>query len=288
MNKTADKLKEFLASNGLSQASIARSIGVSSSRLSQYLRGIYPGDVDPIEAKIEAYITNYLDQSGAGNALDVAETTDLTMVQSTCEEIAVNRGMGAIYGQAGSGKTEAIKAFAAKHPEAVLIETMPMMTVKELLTAILEGLGQKNAQGTVANMINEAAKLFKKSERILLVDEAENLTTKSLEAIRRIHDFSRVPTVLVGTYALIQNLKGRQGELLQLYSRISDKWEMQGLNDEDRAQLFGDLGKHIKRYTSDFRRSANIYKKAQRLAALADETANAQHVAMASNTVILD
>jgi len=282
------ELKQFLAKQGLSQASIARSIGISASALSQYMRGIYTGDVEALEKKINIYIENYHEQSGDDNKMTITQTADLTMVDCTCSEIVINQEMGVIYGKAGTGKTVAIKDWASKHPEAVLVETLPMMSAKELLLTILEALGQRNAQGSTVKLIKDIAKLFKKSERVLLIDEAENLTTKSLEAIRRIHDFSQVPVVLIGTYALIQNLKGRNGELLQLYSRINNKWEMRGLSDDDRQTLFGDLGNHIKRYTDDIRRSVSIFKKAQRLGQLANETLNAQHILMATQTVILD
>ena len=282
------ELKQFLAKQGLSQASIARSIGISASALSQYMRGIYTGDVEALEKKINIYIENYHEQSGDDNKMAITQTADLTMVDCTCSEIVINQEMGVIYGKAGTGKTVAIKDWASKHPEAVLVETLPMMSAKELLLTILEALGQRNAQGSTVKLIKDIAKLFKKSERVLLIDEAENLTTKSLEAIRRIHDFSQVPVVLIGTYALIQNLKGRNGELLQLYSRINNKWEMRGLSDDDRQTLFGDLGNHIKRYTDDIRRSVSIFKKAQRLGQLANETLNAQHILMATQTVILD
>lgn len=281
-------LKKFIAQYDLSQASIARSIGVSGSAISQYMRGKYTGDVEALEKKINTYIENYHEQAGSHENFEVMPTVDLAMIDSTCSEIVINQEMGVIFGKAGTGKTVAIKEWVSKHPEAVLVETMPMMSVKELLLSILEGLGKRDAQGSIFTLIKEIVKIFKKSERVLLIDEAENLTTKSLEAIRRIHDFSGVPVALIGTYALIQNMKGRNGELLQLYSRVNNKWEMRGLGDDDRQNLFGEFGSHIKRYTDDIRRSFNIFKKAQRLSQLASEELNAQHISMAAQTVILD
>jgi len=282
------KLKKFLESQDLSQASVARSIGASSSAISQYMRGKHTGDVYALEKKINTYIENYHEQVDSKANLEIIQTVDLEMISSTLSEIVINQEMGVIYGKAGTGKTAATKKWVQKHPESVLIETDPSLSTKELLLEILKGLGQKNMQGSNRTLLLEAVKLFKKSERVLLIDEAENLTTKSLEAIRRIHDFSGVPVALIGTYALIQNLKGRNGELLQLYSRINNKWEMRGLNDDDRKNLFGDLGSHIKRYANDARRSFNIYKKAQRLSQLANEELNPQHISMAAQTVILD
>lgn len=282
-------LKRFIEENGLTQASVARSIGETPAAISGYITGQYAergGNVEALEAKIKTYIENYAAPKAQG--IKPIETTDFIMVSSTCDEVAVSGGMGAIYGSAGSGKTVAIKAWKKQHPEAVLIETVPMTSVKELLSEILEQLGQKNATGTAVTLVKEIVKLLKKSNRILLIDEAENLTTKSLEAIRRIHDFSGVPVVLSGTYALLQNLKGRNGELLQLYSRISSKWEMQGLNEQDRKALFGELGSVIKRFTTDIRRSVHMHNKAKRLAALANETLGINHINMAANTVILN
>ena len=283
-----NELKQFLAQYGLSQASIARSIGVSGSAISQYMRGKYTGDVEALEKKISTYIENYHEQSGNQDNIEVMQTADLVMIDSTLSEIVINQEMGVIYGKAGTGKTAATKKWVQKHPEAILIETDPSLSTKELLLEILKGLGQKNMQGSNRTLLLEIVKIFKKSERVLLIDEAENLTTKSLEAIRRIHDFSHVPVALIGTYALIQNMKGRNGELLQLYSRVNNKWEMRGLNDDDRQNLFGDFGSHIKRYANDARRSFNIYKKAQRLSQLANEELNGQHILMAAQTVILD
>lgn len=285
------KLRQFIEENGLTQASIARSLGVSPTAISQYLNEVYGekgGDVAALEDKINTYINNYLHKSPTSNELEIVKTDDLKMVDFVCTETASNNEMGCIYGKAGTGKTVAIKAFVSKHPEAVLVESMPMITPKGLLTSILEGLGQREAQGSFESLHKHAVELFKRSQRILIIDEAENLTTKSIETIRRLHDFSGVPVVLSGTYALLQNLKGRRGELLQLYSRINNKHEMIGLTPTDRQTLFGKLGDEIKRYTDDIRRSVSIYRKAAKFASNEDETLNKQHIAMASHMVILD
>ncbi|MBL4774462.1 MAG: AAA family ATPase [Mariprofundus sp.] len=280
-------LEQFMLKHGLSGASIARSLGVSTGLVSL----VKNGKLDKISAevlqKFDDFIANYRTKRIEKNQ-EIVATSDFNMVQFIVEETIVNSEMGAVFGKAGTGKTVAIKDYCEKHPEAVLVETIPMMSVKELLLDILEGQGIKNAVGSQKELFNMIVANFKSSERVLIIDEAENLTTKSLEAIRRIHDFSQVPTVLVGTYALMINLKGRQGELLQLYSRISNKWEMKGLNEADRTTLFGDLGKVIARFTADIRRSMSIYRKAKRYSQMGNETLNVNHIQMATQSVILD
>lgn len=277
-----------MQTTGLSGASIARTLGLSTGTISLVKNDKTESVSEENLQRINDFIDSYQVKSTVKAGSDVVETSDLKMVQFICEETIYSNEMGVIYGNAGTGKTIAAKRFVANRPDAVIIETVPGMSTKSLLIKILDQQGSKNAIGTVEQLLDLAVNNFKKSEQFLLIDEAENLTTKSLEAIRRIHDFSNVPAILIGTYALIQNLKGRQGELLQLYSRISNKWEMKGLNDDDRNALFGDLGQHIRRFTADIRRSMSIFRKAQRFSQLSNESLDVKHIKLATQSVILD
>jgi transcriptional regulator with XRE-family HTH domain len=51
--------KEFLEKNGLTQAQVARSIGMSSGAISQYLKGEYKGNIENLEKKLSDFIKNY-------------------------------------------------------------------------------------------------------------------------------------------------------------------------------------------------------------------------------------
>lgn len=286
MHDISKQLNDFIEQTGLTGASIARSIGVSTGTVSL----VRTGKADQVSSdnlkKFADYIANY------GQKRDTTVTTvatqDLKLAHFTIDEVVISGGMGTILGKAGTGKTEAVKAYADNHPEAVLIETIPSISLKSLLTKILEAQGDKSPVGNAEQLLMAVVENFRRSERVLLIDEAENLTTTNLEAIRRIHDFAGVPVVLVGTYSLLSNLRGRGGDLLQLYSRISEKYKMQGLNDADRDLLFGDMGQHIKKFTQDIRRSCHIYRKAKRISGMTNESLSPMHIKMASNSVILD
>ena len=43
-----EEIKSFLEKNGLTQAQVARSIGMSSGAISQYLKGDYKGNVENV------------------------------------------------------------------------------------------------------------------------------------------------------------------------------------------------------------------------------------------------
>lgn len=280
------KTKDFLKSNGLTQAILARSLGVSTSAISQYLNNLYQGDVEGLESKITDFMNNYTNKDNV-TALDVVQTADLNMAHFILDECIIGNEMAIVYGIAGCGKTTAIKEFIKTHPEAILIEAIPGMQIRSVLSAIYKKVLGVESNSNSETMIVDISNEFKRRESILIIDEAENLTTKTLEAIRRIWDFSQVPTVLVGTPSLLNNLKGRNGELLQLYSRISGMWEFKGLTAEDFKALFGESSEDIKTITSHLRRAVNIYKKAKRFAQMKNEIINAGHIKSASSMVIL-
>lgn len=279
--------KEFLEKNGLTQAQVARSIGMSSGAISQYLKGEYKGNIENLEKKLSDFIKNYnFKDEKSSKSVEIVETKDLTVAKFIIDEAVIGNELAVIYGTAGCGKTTAIKEYVKTHPEAILIEAIPGMQLSSVLKAICE----KASITTLKNseeMIRAISKEFSRRETILIIDEAENLTTKTLEAIRRIWDFSAVPTVLVGTPALINNLKGRNGELLQLYSRVSGKYEFKGLSESDWINIFGEFSESIKEITTHLRRAMNIYKKAQRFAKADNAPMNLGHIKKASAMVIL-
>lgn len=279
------KVKDFLKSNGLTQSNLSRSIGVSTAAVSQFLGGTYKGDVKGLESKINDFINNYSFKDVI-DEIEIVKTHDFVTTHFIIDEAIISKEMAVVYGKAGCGKTTSIKEYIKTHPEAVLVEAIPGMGMKSVLSEICSKIGVQTGKQS-EEMIRDIAKEFSRREAVLIIDEAENLTTKTLEAIRRIWDFSSVPTVLVGTPALLNNLKGRNGELLQLYSRISGKWEFRGLNENDWSALFGEYAEHIKQITTHLRRAMNIYKKATRFASMKNEVLNAGHIKTASSMVIL-
>lgn len=284
-----ENLKDFIDKNGLTQAQIARSIGMSPGTISQYMKRIYKGDVGSLEKKLSDFVKNYnFKDEKASKSVEVVETKDLKMTKHIIDDAVIGNELSVIYGSAGCGKTTAIKEYIKTHPEAILIEAIPGMQLNSVLKAICDKAGITTMKSS-EEMIKAIAREFEsiRRETILVIDEAENLTTKTLEAIRRIWDFSEVPTVLVGTPALINNLKGRNGELLQLYSRVSGKYEFKGLSESDWTNLFGDFSESIKEITTHLRRAMNIYKKAQRFAKAEGVELNLGHIRKASSMVIL-
>jgi len=282
-----DKVMTFLERHGLSQATLSRSIGVSGSAISQYLKGKYKGDVGTLEEKLGNFMKNYNPSSRDQAETRVIATANMQLSHFIINELIVSKKMGAIYGSAGCGKTTMIREFVKTHPEAIVIEAVPGMQMSTVLSEIANKIGVQS-QKNMTRMVKDIAKKLTMQEAVLIVDEAENLTTSTLESIRRIWDFSDTPTVLVGTYALLSNLKGRNGELLQLNSRIARKVEFSPMLEEEWEALFGDVHKEISRITTNLRIAKNLYETAERFAKLKGEEVMAGHIKAVLPTVMID
>ena len=281
------EFRDFMEVHSLKQAHIARSLGVSPSVISQWLKGEYRGDNASLEEKVKAFMRNFSIKKGIEAKEEIKQLKNLKSAHFVMDEAVVLREMAVLYGKPGSGKTVAVKEWVKKHPEALFIEVVPGMSVVRVLKLIAQKLGI-DSSATTDELVLAIAKEFLRRDSVLVIDEAEHLTTNALEAIRRIYDFSKVPVILAGTYGLIKNLKGARGELLQLFSRVNGKWEFRELDSEDMELLFGDFAPVIARYTLHLRRAANLYKKAKRFADMEGEALSAKHIELASSMIFLD
>ncbi len=129
------------------------------------------------------------------------------------------------------------------------------------------------------------AKELKRRDVVIFIDEAEHLSVRALEDLRRIWDFSSCPLILFGTEILLKNLIGKNGELRQLYSRIGGKWHLKGLSEAETNEVFI---KGIHAYTKgNFRSSVKLYKRACRLAELHNVKLDKDIIAQAVSMIIL-
>lgn len=215
------QLKEFMDARGLQQKQAAQMLGVSVATVSLYLKGQYAGDVASLDQKVEEMIARYKEKvSEAKYSSEFVSTLTARRGMDVIKYAHIEGELNVIYGAAGLGKTQMLKQYAKENSGAVLIEVDSSCVPKTLLKRIAKAIGATDT-GTNDTLLEAITAKLKGSERVLLVDEAELLSTRSLEFIRRIHDFTGVGVVLAGMPRLLINLKGKNNELAQLYSRVS-------------------------------------------------------------------
>ena len=218
------KLAEFKAKSGINQTQLARGIGVSPASISMYLNDTYAekgGKYETIEPKIEAFLE--VQESKAQReelVLGFVSTKTTRRISEVMRDAHEAGDTVVIYGQAGLGKTQAVKNYCEKNPAAILIEANPSFTALVLMRK-LAAAAKVGAVGSLNDLFESVSDRLRDSGRLIVVDEAENLPLRALEIIRRLHDDTGCGLVLSGMPRLVANLRGKHGELVQLYSRVS-------------------------------------------------------------------
>lgn len=115
-------------------------------------------------------------------------------------------GLGCFYGKAGLGKTTA-GIYATNTLNACHVEALPFGGLKTLLTMIVTELGLRPRR-LIPDLFDQAAQELAVTSRPLIIDEADHiLSTKTIEAVRHLHDKSGAPVILMGEELLPQRLQ---------------------------------------------------------------------------------
>lgn len=215
-----DNLNRLMARKRYTQSKVAAKTGLSPAVISQYLKGVYNGNIDNVEAAINNFITREEDKEKSREVKAIFVKTQLS---SKCMTLLRNTHLdadiGVLYGSAGLGKSMVLRQYADSYKDVILIEADPGYTTKVLLQELCERLGV-NKRGNIHELSENCITALHDTGWVVLIDEAELLPYRALEAMRRIHDRSGAGVVLAGMPRLLLNLKGRRGEYAQLYSRI--------------------------------------------------------------------
>lgn len=235
------RLIDFKAKSGLNQTQLARGIGCAPAAVSMYLSGTYAdkgGNYETIEPKIEAYLD--VQESKAQREelhINFVSTRTTRRIAEVMRDAHEGGEVAVIYGQAGLGKTQAVKHYCEQNPAAVLIEANPSFTALVLMRKLATACKLVNT-GSLNDLFEAVADRLRDSGRLIVVDEAENLPLRALEILRRLHDDTGCGLVMSGMPKLVANLRGKHGELVQLYSRVSVALPLgDSLPDEELAEI---------------------------------------------------
>ena len=214
--------------NKASQAVVAREIGISSSTLSQWLSGIYAGSSDAVTEKVAAWDANR--QAGAAiSAASAAAWVDTTANRAVEDALLFAQDAGSIavvYGGAGLGKTTAVKRYAERNPNVWRVTATPATAgLMAMLEGVASALELRDIQNRPSAYAGEIVRRMTGTRGLLVIDEAQHVSTQALEELRSIHDASGVGLVMVGNEAVYSRLTGgnRKATFAQLFSRVAFK-----------------------------------------------------------------
>lgn len=223
-----------------SQNQAARTLtGVSGALISQILNDNWEKISEDMWRNVASQIGYSKDQ------WEVVETRDFTRMTALLTDAQIYHNVFAVVGEAGSGKSLAIKHYAETHKRAHLLQCNEYWNRKYFLAELLQAMGRDYSGLTVAEMMMEVTRQLKKQDSpLIIMDEADKLTDQVLyffiTIFNQLEDHCGI--VLAATDHLEKRLKkglrlNKKG-YKEIYSRVGRKCiELQGVGITDITQV---------------------------------------------------
>ena len=233
----AERLMVYVQQKGSQNKAAATMTGVSSATVSQIVNGNWDLISDEMWRTV-ATQTGY-DASG----WQVVQTQGYKRMWDVLTDAQQNALVFAITGDAGCGKSQAIRHYQESHQNVVVLSCSEFWNRRHFLCELLRGLGVDAQGNQVVEMMTEAVYTLKRKEGVLLVlDEADKLSDQVLHFFITLYNQleDTVGIVLCATQYLEKRIKrgvanNRKG-YREIYSRVGRKFiPMPVVNGDDIA-----------------------------------------------------
>jgi DNA transposition AAA+ family ATPase len=234
----------------ISQAKAAQALGYSGGVISAYKSRTYNGNTKALEEKIGAWLKR---EARRLERMEVptAETATMEQVRRAVTIAQDEADIAVIIGEAGTGKTTALRQYAKESHSALLVEVDPSFSKVTLINAIAHALGVEDKGGMNA-VVERVVEALKGRDAVLIIDEADYLSDSSLELVRRIiNDKARTGVVLAGLPRLEYKIRNLRNDHEQLASRIGVFMKLGRLKKADAEKIISGVWSDLSGETLD-------------------------------------
>lgn len=224
--------KAAMKKRGLTVKGLAEELSLPRPSLSRWL-GAKPrrgGEAKRVSAAVAEWLEEEEHTAEEANGAPVAECSVDEFVETpTSERISsalayakANRDMAVIYGGPGVGKTRTIREFVSLYENVWVVTATPATSgVVPCLEEVADALGLKEPSGGARRLSRSIRTRVELIEGLLIVDEAQHLTTSAIEELRSIHDACGLAIAFVGNETVYARMGGaRSAQFAQLASRL--------------------------------------------------------------------
>ncbi|GJM25072.1 MAG: hypothetical protein DHS20C16_14870 [Phycisphaerae bacterium] len=221
-----ERVKDYAQRNEITLVQIAREIGISQSTVSEVLLRKYSGKAD----KHLRALNNWLEltvrrQNVIQNKkwVDTAVAREIVMVAELASETLC---MAAVWGPARIGKSFTLEAIAGSDRlgSPILFRVTESCTKPTPFTRMLCEALELSISVTFDRLQSNIIKRLKGTKRMLMIDEVDRATYKTLELIRDIHDKTGCPILLAGKPTVYQRLGFRDtGDFCEVLDQLSGR-----------------------------------------------------------------
>lgn len=206
------------------QNKAAELLGVNAGALSQLLAHTYAANPARQFEKIAAYFAVKDETAQSWKTVDYVDTYISTAAYDVLRLCQARGGISIICGDAGIGKTKAVEKYVKDHPTNAFMVTVNecFARSKPLLGLIADTIGaphEKSMDGLWRSIVGKLS-----DGMILIVDESQNLSMKTVDMLRSFSDYfeARGQTVgicLVGNAETAGKFGSRASALAQVKNR---------------------------------------------------------------------
>ena len=221
------RVKALLEQSTVTQAQIAKEIGVSGSTVNQLLNGNYKADPTAMVQKLANWLTARDQRADAPRDPGFVMTETAKQIMADMGYALTTQSIVIIHGISGVGKTTALREFQRNNNNKVwVITTSPSRaTMTECLYELAMELGMDNAPRLRGPLARALRRRLRNTKGLIVVDEADHVDRPTLEELRILAEEVEVGLVLVGNSRVYTQLTGgpRSEDFARLFSRIAMK-----------------------------------------------------------------
>lgn len=242
-NEIMEKVEKFIQAEGSQNAACAK-MGVSPSVISAVRKGNYTGNTEKIFAKLADYFGVKAQAELTYTEIEYAETYISSQVYKIIRTAQIKGGLAVACGDAGIGKTKAIKKYIADHQNSICITVNPCLSsVKAILNMIADRIGVTSEKSRDKLWLGIVGKL--KDGMVLIFDESQHLTLKTIEVLRSFSDYfadkgQTLGVVFIGNAETVNKMGIKKAEFAQVLSRTKQTkiYTTANVTREDIKKLF--------------------------------------------------
>jgi hypothetical protein len=222
-------VRAFAARHGLPKAEMARRADIPGSTFSEWVDGVYRGNVEEVSAKVRRCLDAAEATSGVAAALPpetgFVETPTARRIADVMIYAQAAPDMAVVTCAAGLGKTSTARWFAATRPHVHLITMRPSAktvhgVVQELVAALRI---EERSPSKLDRAIGEALARSSSRRPLLIVDEGQNLSDAAVNQLRYFHDEFGAALVLLGNDELSGRWQRGSSSSPQIFRRIGKR-----------------------------------------------------------------
>lgn len=255
MEELIKRAKAYIENRGTTQVQFANAVGVGESTMSRWLKGEYP-NMETVAGKVRLYLEKeeLREKSVCSGTVDFVMTNVSKKIWQVLDYSRLQKKLSIIYGDAGIGKTKTAREWAKDKNDVVFVTATPAFGNQKPFLKLLARSLKTNRTGTVDDVYLDILDRLESRDMTIIVDEAQHLTVKTLEAIRSINDSTETAIVLIGNEVIYSKMMGKQqAEFAQLFSRIGmrSSLSVDMITGEDVTLLFSGADASAATYLED-------------------------------------